>query len=86
MCGREAYYGGCGASLLPLVQEQNHAVLDAVRCVCDGIALGHVTGRLGCRRGDVRKPADVQWEIIFTTHSRGERRDPLKIPLLPHSV
>lgn len=54
-----------------------------------GIALGHVTGRLGCLAAGCcyGKPADVPWAIIFTNPLAASNvGTPLGIPLHPTQI
>jgi phosphatidylglycerol:prolipoprotein diacylglycerol transferase len=54
-----------------------------------GIALGHVTGRLGCLAAGCcyGKPADVPWAIVFTNPlAQANVGTPLGIPLHPTQV
>jgi phosphatidylglycerol:prolipoprotein diacylglycerol transferase len=54
-----------------------------------GIALGHVTGRLGCLAAGCcyGKPADVPWAIVFTNPLAATNAGtPLGIPLHPTQV
>ena len=49
------------------------------------IALGHVTGRLGCLAAGCcyGKPTDVPWAIVFTNPLAANQGTPLGIPLHP---
>ena len=83
------FYGGLILALIvALWYMWRHRM--AVWAVCDvfapGIALGHVTGRLGCYAAGCcyGKPTDVSWAVVFTNPLATEQAGtPLGIPLHP---
>jgi phosphatidylglycerol:prolipoprotein diacylglycerol transferase len=83
------FYGGlilATAVAIWYVRRHRMPVWDVGDAAAPGIALGHVTGRLGCFLGGCcyGRPADVPWAVTFTSPDAAANvGTPLGIPLHP---